>query len=123
MQHDTTPTTVFVYGSLMRGLPLHGALADGKYLGRAELHGFCLYDLGPYPGIRRRPGEGVVLGELYEVTAETLSRLDSIEGEGYLYRRTRVDTLDACGQLRDADTYVYLGSDGSPLPSGTRWGS
>lgn len=123
MQHEPTLTTVFVYGSLMHGLPLHGALDDCPYLGEAELFGYSLYDLGPFPGIRATPGYGVVPGELYSVTQADLQRLDAIEGEGHLYRRTRVATLGADGDITSADTYVYLGPDGSPLPSGTRWGS
>ena len=123
MQHEANTTKVFVYGSLMRGLPLHGALAEAQYLGEGELFGFRLYDLGPYPGIRATPNEGVILGELYAVSQADLRRLDAIEGEGHLYRRTEVATLSEDGDITRAFTYVYLGHDGSPLPSGTRWGS
>ena len=122
MLQDTV-TPVFVYGSLMHGLPLHPALEGCPYLGEAELFGFTLYDLGPFPGIRQTDTHGVVPGELYAVSLADLKRLDAIEGEGHLYRRTRVATLGADGAVTCADTYVYLGSDGSPLPSGSRWGS
>ena len=123
MQHEPHLSTVFVYGSLMHGLALHGALDDCPYLGEAELFGYSLYDLGPFPGIRATPGQGRVLGELYAVAQADLDRLDAIEGEGHLYRRTLVTTLCESGEVTAAETYVYLGPDGKLLPSGTRWGS
>ena len=50
---DSDPQTgeqlVFVYGTLMRGMANHRHLAGAPCLGTAELAGFALYDLGPFP--------------------------------------------------------------------------
>lgn len=67
---------VFVYGTLLRGLERNDALGASRYLGPALIHA-TLYDLGSYPGIKR--GSTPVAGEIYEVDASTLGRLDAIE--------------------------------------------
>ena len=71
---------VFVYGSLRRGsasamsakFPDALSIGDGKVRGR-------LYDLGAYPGLQLDDSAALVTGELYEVTDETLSKLDQFE--------------------------------------------
>lgn len=100
--------TVFVYGTLLRGNGNHDYfLTDAPYLGEARLTGYALYDLGSFPGIVPEPG-GTVLGELYEVDAPTLARLNRLEGEGHLYAlQTDVVALPD-GSRADAGIYVYL---------------
>lgn len=100
--------TVFVYGTLLRGNSNHAYfLADAPYLSEARLTGYGLYDLGSYPGIVPEPG-GMVLGELYEVDAPTLSRLNRLEGEGHLYALQTAAVELPDGTRADAGIYVYL---------------
>ena len=68
---------VFVYGTLLKGLERSHVLSSSSYLGPALVQA-QLFDLGSYPGIGE--GNNDVIGELYEVTPETLAELDSIEG-------------------------------------------
>jgi len=73
-------TLVFVYGTLMTGCSNHaGFLADSIFVGSGTLHGYALYDIGYYPGIKQKKKE-IVKGELYLVNSNTLMRLDSLEG-------------------------------------------
>ncbi|MFP4477632.1 MAG: gamma-glutamylcyclotransferase [Desulfatibacillaceae bacterium] len=91
---------LFVYGSLMSGLPNH-ALLGGRYemFLPATAPG-VLHDLGPYPGMRLAEQSGqVVFGELYsliepESALGPLDRLEDFRGYGQagsLYRRAVMD--------------------------------
>jgi gamma-glutamylcyclotransferase (GGCT)/AIG2-like uncharacterized protein YtfP len=74
---------LFVYGTLLRGFPLHKYLRKGgvRYLGKAKIHG-RLYDLGQFPGAlpSESPAEEIE-GELYELSdpTEQLKELDEVE--------------------------------------------
>lgn len=89
-------TLVAVYGTLKQGQSNHHCLAGAEYLGSARLQGFALYDLGPWPAVKRQPG--VVQVEVYAVDAATFAALDQLEEyradapEEGLYDRTLVDT-------------------------------
>jgi gamma-glutamylcyclotransferase (GGCT)/AIG2-like uncharacterized protein YtfP len=99
MRSISSPTLLFVYGTLMRGQRLHHHLQSQNgvsYLGgariRAEL--YRLRGRG-YPGaIRTSRTESFVHGELYQLhnPSETLRMMDKLEGcdEGLFVRR-RVD--------------------------------
>jgi len=82
---------VFVYGTLMRGHINHTYyLSKSKFLGEAELAGHAMYNVSSFPGIVTEQYEKVK-GEVYSVDAETLRKLDCLEGEGSLYIRKIVD--------------------------------
>lgn len=102
---------VFVYGTLMAGCRNASLVTEQPYLGSAELQGYALFDLGSYPGIRKSEDiehrGASVMGELRLVDPETLSRLNELEGEGTLYKATRV-TVETPAGPRPALTYVYL---------------
>lgn len=99
---------VFVYGTLQQGLVAHDKLAErgARFLGRAELDGYALYNLGWYPGIIPDETERV-LGEAYEIDEPTLQALDLYEGEGTLYRRCLADVRQQDGEVIKAYVYVY----------------
>lgn len=81
---------VFVYGSLKKGYALHHLLEDQQFLGLARtLPLYRIYDLGEYPGLIDVPDGLEIHGEVYEVSAEALERLDAAEGvsDGYYARR------------------------------------
>ncbi|TVQ73008.1 MAG: gamma-glutamylcyclotransferase [Chromatiaceae bacterium] len=103
-------TRVFVYGTLLKGLCRHGALRKARFLGRAHTHG-QLFDLGSYPGLKAGPG--TVHGEVYEVDALTLSRLDRIEDydpnrpTNSLYLRVHREATLQGGRRLQVQTYLY----------------
>jgi len=82
---------LFVNGTLMRGLPLHGNMGDSEFIGefRTEPQ-YCLYSIDDiHPGMYRlEDGEedGVaVVGELYRVSDDTWKQIEDGEPPN-LYR-------------------------------------
>ena len=94
-------TKIFVYGTLMKGMVNHAFLKDSKFVGKAEVSGFDMYLLGNYPGVIN--GSGRVKGEIYEISDITLKDINELEGEGYLYVKTKVKTIEGDEVL----LYVY----------------
>ena len=91
---------LFVYGTLRRGGPAEAMLANCRFLGEAQISG-SLYHLGRYPALVL-DGRGVVHGELWMCSTETLSRLDTYEGVGHgLFHRVTVRAGE-----RECWTYV-----------------
>jgi gamma-glutamylcyclotransferase (GGCT)/AIG2-like uncharacterized protein YtfP len=82
----------------------HGQLAGCPHLGSAELTGFALYDLGPFPmAIASGDPSHRLHGELYAVTPAQLQQLDRFEGAPRLYQRTAVQLADG------RRVWMYLG--------------
>jgi gamma-glutamylaminecyclotransferase len=83
-------TLLFVYGTLKRGCSNHAQMAGQEFVGLARTApGYTLYDLGGYPGIAAdADDQNGIVGEVWNVDADALRRLDHFEGvhEG-LYRR------------------------------------
>lgn len=116
---------VFVYGTLMEGMP-NAYLLDGcAYRGRGIIEDFGLYDLGAYPAVKHRqlpgkpkggkapePARGLsfqVMGELRCVDAEQLRTLHRLEGKGELYDFERVTVKKEGFDQTSAYVYVYRG--------------
>ena len=109
---------LFVYGTLMRGFPLH-ALLEGRAdsVGEGEAAGL-LFDLGRYPAALRGGG-GLIRGEIYRLTDPSLLRaLDSAEGSQY--HRGEVGVRLAGGRQVTARIYWYVGPlrRAVPIPGG-----
>jgi molybdenum cofactor guanylyltransferase len=81
-------TIIFVYGTLLAGESNHRLLANAEFLGADSLANAQLYDLGEYPMIL--PGVGIVVGEVYRVTAEILAELDVLEEHPQVYFRGQI---------------------------------
>ncbi len=82
---------IFVYGTLMKNMRNHYYLEDSTYMGEAEIFGYEMYDLGYYPGIVK--GNGIIKGEVYEVTEDIMKKIDILENEGNLYLKKEENTL------------------------------
>ena len=91
-KRSTKEILLFVYGTLMRGMPNNDLLADSKFLTEATAEHVRLIDLGYFPGMIETIGEhwDGVIGELWEVSEETLERLDVFEGHPDLFVRSKV---------------------------------
>ena len=108
---------IFVYGTLLSGLCRAAALQDAVFLGTATTEG-RLYNLGDYPGMLPRADtpNARVHGEVYQVDARTLDRLDGIEdyypdcAESSLYLRHPVHVCFSDGTTVLAETYLYNNS-------------
>jgi len=92
---------IALYGSLLRGLGAMQEIGVGdrlRFVGPCSIEG-QLFDLGPYPGLRR--GTGFVIGEIYALLdPEALHVLDRFEGfeparrRKSLYLRERVPLIE-----------------------------
>ena len=109
---------VFVYGTLMSGEANHSYLNDSTCLGKAIIEGYDMYDVGWYPAII--PGEGMVIGELYQVPKEDMPSIDMLEGEGTLYAKKCETVTDSKGNTSFAFVYIYL-RDCSDLKRISAW--
>lgn len=101
-------TQVFVYGTLKRPFAQNQLMRHCSFISEAELSNHRMMSLSHFPGIV--PFEGFdVKGELYKLPDvdpdSTIRALDSYEGEGYLYKRSVVQT-----SMGPAFTYIYMGS-------------
>jgi len=111
-----TSFRVFVYGSLLRGLHNHHVLDGARFMCRTTMEGgrYTMLDLGSYPALVpvKTPDQADIAGELYEVNAEGLARLDQLEGTASgFYRRDRV-LLAGPGSLQvNVYTMVMSGSN------------
>jgi gamma-glutamylcyclotransferase (GGCT)/AIG2-like uncharacterized protein YtfP len=115
------PFPLFVYGTLMRGGRYHRVLEGQRLLGPARtLPHYALLDLGAYPGLVCRDEDGrAVAGELYEVAADLLPRLDAVEGAPKLFQ---LGTVFLEGIDGVSYAYFYQPSPaGVPLVAGERW--
>ncbi|WP_298523165.1 gamma-glutamylcyclotransferase [uncultured Methanobrevibacter sp.] len=97
---------VFVYGTLLKGEANHSYLENSTLLGTAFIEGYDLYDVGWYPAIV--PGDGLIIGELYNVPESDIPAIDRLEGEGSLYRK-QCERVILNGKTIFAFIYVYLG--------------
>jgi gamma-glutamylcyclotransferase (GGCT)/AIG2-like uncharacterized protein YtfP len=83
---------LFVYGSLRRGERNHAFLQGARFAGRAStVARYTLRHAGMTPGLAEN-GEQAVTGEVYELDAAHLARLDRLGGA--LYVRGEVELAD-----------------------------
>jgi gamma-glutamylcyclotransferase (GGCT)/AIG2-like uncharacterized protein YtfP len=104
---------VFVYGTLKRGERNHSFLRNATFVSDARtVDRFSLLDLGSFPAMVRHPAETQVSGEIYQIDANILERLDRLEGVPTLYdmHRIRVTELDSGEEI---DVMVYLFAAGN----------
>lgn len=119
---------LFVYGSLKQGFPnFHvnqGRRLPGDF---RTLQPYPLYLIGGrLPALLPAPGQGLqVQGQLFEVSAEALARMDALErvGEPGGYRREliEVQAMDAAAPAAIA-AYVYLQAQAMLDAPGTHLG-
>ncbi|MGH7997170.1 MAG: gamma-glutamylcyclotransferase family protein [Opitutaceae bacterium] len=112
---------IFVYGTLKRRGANHAHLAGQRFVAEARTEPtYRLYRLPGYPGmVETRPPGRSIEGEIWEIDAGCLARLDVLEnitaGE---YLRAPVRLLPPHDVLR-AETYLYLRSVADKPDAGT----
>jgi gamma-glutamylcyclotransferase (GGCT)/AIG2-like uncharacterized protein YtfP len=81
---------LFVYGSLRRGREHHAELRGARFIAVARTAAeYALRDLDGYPLLTA--GSQAIDGELYELDARELARLDAFEGPNYARGAVRLD--------------------------------
>lgn len=111
---------IFVYGTLLSGMPASGMLAGCGFAGSAVAEGAYMYDLGSYPAISDCPMhecapldgprwgiEPGVRGEVRLCDASAIRRLNRYEGEGELYDLKPIRVVSDAGEPVDAYAYFY----------------
>lgn len=115
-------TKLFVYGTLKRGCVRAPALAGQRFLGEARTEPrYRLYDCGRYPALVVDESGRSIGGEVWEVDASCLARLDEIEGVAVnLYRRDTIRLLPPFDE--DSVTSYFFQRSVSGLPDcGEEW--
>lgn len=112
-------TRVFVYGTLRTGERNHDFLAGAARVAADRTPArYTLVDLGAYPAAVVG-GATAIVGEVFEVDAATLARLDRLEGHPHLYQRMPVRLTSR----RIAVMYVMAAAqaEGGPAIAGGDW--
>jgi len=102
---------LFVYGTLRQGCTNHNLIFGSRYLGPVETkdpYVMVTQKSRSYPYIFRQADLLTyhVKGELYEVTEETMRRLDVLEGHPDHYRRQQITVIDRKDQEHECFAYV-----------------
>jgi gamma-glutamylcyclotransferase (GGCT)/AIG2-like uncharacterized protein YtfP len=99
-------TRVFVYGTLKRGGENHHWIEAQRFVGPARTRPvYRMFDLGGYPGLVRHPQGLSIEGELWDVDAAGLERLDVLEDvDGGEYERVPMELENG----EQAEGYLYL---------------
>jgi gamma-glutamylaminecyclotransferase len=114
---------IFVYGTLKRGGSNHSWLEGQRFVGEAVTEPlFRLHDLDGYPGMVRDLEAGVsVRGEVWEVDAECLARLDELEDvSGGEYCREMIPLRPPFSQSQ-VQGYRYLREVAGRADLGGEW--
>jgi gamma-glutamylaminecyclotransferase len=105
---DLRPQYLFVYGTLRRGCGNNRVMPrDAKFQAEVRTRpGYALYDSGLPCMVKDAPAHSV-LGELYEISRESLRMLDRFEGHPTFYRR---EAIEVEGWI--SPVWAYLRADG-----------
>ena len=115
-----SPTILFIYGTLKRGGKNVRYMHGQQYLQDAVTKPlYRIYDLGPHPALVIDRREGLsVHGELWEVSAEALEKLDEFEEVPTWFNRLPISIE---GYDDPVDAYFYQHTIPPGTPSGTEW--
>ena len=111
---------LFVYGTLKRGFCRAQFLAGQRFLQEVLTEpSYRIYNCGTYPGLKEDPSGMPIHGELWEVDADCLKRLDVEEGVSeQLYSRRAIHLNPA---VPGVEAYFYLPAVGGMPDCGSRW--
>jgi len=106
--------TIFVYGTLMKGMRNHVYLEKAQFIGEASTKPeYELFTNGSIPAMRA--GKESVKGELYEADDATLKNLDVLEEvDSKLYEKREIDvggkkaTAYLGGNIFNFDTWEHV---------------
>ena len=114
----TLTTTLFVYGTLRKGLGNHYFLDRSKFLGMAKTKKrYALYGHG-IPVLSRAGSISQVTGEVYSIDTATLERLDELEGHPDMYKREQAEVILENGTELSAWIYFCDTPRGDLIESG-----
>ena len=118
---SSTPTkpelyTIFVYGSLKRGMKAHFFLEDSTFVGTALTFEKYLLTSTRYPFLSKAKQLCHVKGEVYEIDQELLERLDQYEGAPDYYQREIIKVrLDGSEEIKEVQAYFCESEVGTKI--------
>ena len=89
-------TNLFVYGTLREGSGhlRHSIMKNAVFMGVYNTKPkYDMIDLRSFPGLLK-DGESVVVGEIYQVDSDILTRTDLMEGHPTFYKRMNIEIED-----------------------------
>lgn len=111
---------LFVYGTLKRGYSNNHLLEGANFLCRGYTAGHLYGGGAP----KFKDGNGLVYGEIFEITEEHLPALDSLEGHPVWWKReVRKVYLYGVEEDHETDAYIYVWQRpvyGDPIEGG-KW--
>jgi gamma-glutamylaminecyclotransferase len=107
---------LFVFGTLKKGFPFHGACLDGAtYLGAYRtVKAYPMFIAGPWfaPMMLDEPGNGFhVRGELYEIDPPRLAAIDAVESVGKPGNFRILIEVESIKGGRDCPAFAYVKSE------------
>ena len=96
---------MFVYGTLKFGEANNGHLDGCKFVGNAISTEGKYFMVGSGIPFLYKGGMQFVAGEIWEVDAKAVERIDRLEGHPYRYRREQ-QTFIVCGETVTAWVYI-----------------
>lgn len=117
-----SPTRLFIYGTLKRGGSNHHYMSGQTFITEARTTpAFRLHDFGGFPGMVRAEDGLSIEGELWDVDADCLARLDVLEGiDVGEYERVPASLL-LSPDTANVQVYLWRGSVAGRPDLGTRW--
>lgn len=99
--------TLFVYGTLKKGFANHHLLREADYLGKGRTkRKYALY-VDSIPYVVKEPATSFIYGELYQVNASQLERIDWLEGHPNWYCREQIQIVDQHNKTVAAWAYLF----------------
>lgn len=107
---------VFVYGTLMSGLPNNYLLSTSEFIGKAITKNKMLLTAEGIPFLNDLIEDSNIEGEVYSVTEDVLATLDKLEGyrgRNYInfYERSAIDVILKDKKKTELDCWVYIQND------------
>ncbi|MBP1909109.1 gamma-glutamylcyclotransferase family protein [Methanolobus bombayensis] len=87
---------IFVYGTLKKGDPNHKLLKGSSFVCSTQTAGnYVMIDLGAFPGVLKpedisQMPVSAIMGEVYDISEQTLKELDYYEGDWYYREKIRL---------------------------------
>jgi gamma-glutamylaminecyclotransferase len=102
-----TKYTLFVYGTLKKKFANHHFLHTSEYLGKGRTQNKYAMYIDRIPYVVKDHPVSFIYGELYQIDACQLERLDRLEGHPEWYCREQVQVVDKHKQVVSAWMYLF----------------
>jgi len=96
---------VFVYGTLMSGYSNNRLLSSSEMIDTATTEEEFTLLAHSFPYLVEEDGKSYVSGEIYKVSEDTLTNLDSLEGHPTWYERKVIKVITETGDRLEAWAY------------------